>query len=49
MDKKDVIYEIIQKVCKQNRLLEYQQIEDFLKLLNDDVLKQLYIYFCLDF
>lgn len=49
MNKKDVIHEIIEKVCEQDCLLEYQQIEDFLKLLNDDVLKQLYIYFCLDF
>lgn len=49
MDKKDVIHEIIEKVYKQDCSLEYQQIEDFLKLLNDDVLKQLYIYFCLDF
>lgn len=49
MDKKDVIYEIIKEACEQDCSLEYQQIEDFLKLLNDDVLKQLYIYFCLDF
>lgn len=49
MDKKDVIYEIIKKVREQDCLLDYPQIEDFLKLLNDDVLKQLYVYFCLDF
>lgn len=49
MDRKDIMYETIHKAMEQQSTLDYWEIEDFLKLLNDDLLKQLYIYFCLDF
>lgn len=49
MDRKDVMYEIIHKAIEQQSILDYENIEEFLMLLNDDLLKQLYIYFCLNF
>lgn len=49
MDRKDVMYEIIHKAIEQQNILDYENIEEFLMLLNDDLLKQLYIYFCLNF
>ena len=49
MDRKDVMYEIIDKAIEQQSILDYENIEEFLMLLNDDLLKQLYIYFCLNF
>jgi len=49
MNKKDIMYEIIHKAIEQQNVLDYENIEEFLRLLNDDLLKQLYIYFCLNF
>ena len=40
---------IIDKAIEQQSILDYENIEEFLMLLNDDLLKQLYIYFCLNF
>lgn len=49
MSRKDIIYEIIHEATEQQNVLDYADIEEFLRLLNDDLLKQLYIYFCLNF